>query len=298
MKLFHQQIYWYIMWLRPKQRIKNLVLFLPLLFEWLFSDVHKVWGLLLFFLLFSVLVGVTYHFNDYKDREIDKLHPIKSLRPLASGKLSIWYIVGISLFLLVAVILYLFVYYDWIVILVTVLYLVNTTIYSPWSKNKVIVDVFSIALWFVIRVFLSYLILWVDASLWLILMVFIWSLWFTFLKRYQEVRLWIYTREIIRSYNVDFLKQVVSIMTSLFLWMYLMYIKQFTSAWFVCITFFLLVLLVLKILYTILFNNNYSDGIEEIIINDKVVHISMIIFVFALIVEYKSLWFNKIHFLY
>ena len=60
----------------------------------------------------------------------------------------------------------------------------------------------------------------------------------------------------------------------------------------------LLVLVVLKILYTILFNNNYSDGIEEIIINDNVVHISIIIFLFALIVEYKSLWFNKIHFLY
>ena len=285
-----QQFYRYFIGLRPKQRIKNLVIFIPLLFEGGVLDSHLVMKSVGFFFLFSLFVWITYHFNDYKDKDNDRLHPVKSKRPLVSGKLDISFMLTVSLILCLGILLLLYFLYSPLVLVFTLFYLLNTLVYSLRAKNKVIIDVFFIAIWFVLRIFIAYLILGTDISLWLGLMVFVGSLWFTFLKRYKEVKLWLNTRAVMLSYNASFLQQVVSIMTGLFLMLYVMYTYQFTSPWFVCITFLLLTLCVLKILYSVFFDNNYTDGVEEMIVHDEVFVVALIVFLISLGAQYFIPW--------
>src|SRR3989344_5796523 len=74
---------------RPRQSLKNLSLFTGLIFSgWLFSPA-KFWTTVAAFVIFSLLTGSVYIFNDIVDLESDKKHPFKKKRPLASGRLSL-----------------------------------------------------------------------------------------------------------------------------------------------------------------------------------------------------------------
>ena len=73
---------------RPKQWIKNGALFAPLLFSQNLFTSTLFWKTIEAFILFCLLTGSVYVINDLKDRNEDRLHPVKKNRPLASGKLS------------------------------------------------------------------------------------------------------------------------------------------------------------------------------------------------------------------
>src|SRR5690349_22675990 len=74
--------------LRPGQWTKNLLVFAALIFgQKLFSPV-AVGQALAVFLMFCALSGAVYLINDVSDRDADRRHPLKSRRPIASGRLS------------------------------------------------------------------------------------------------------------------------------------------------------------------------------------------------------------------
>src|SRR6266571_4237836 len=74
--------------LRPQQWAKNLLVFAGLIFaQKLFTPL--VWPALAAFALFCALSGAVYLLNDVADRDKDRLHPTKRLRPVASGRLSV-----------------------------------------------------------------------------------------------------------------------------------------------------------------------------------------------------------------
>jgi 4-hydroxybenzoate polyprenyltransferase len=74
---------------RPRQWIKNLLVFVPLVSSASFGSRHAVGRTLLAALSFCVLSSAVYLLNDLMDREYDRAHPIKKLRPVASGALSV-----------------------------------------------------------------------------------------------------------------------------------------------------------------------------------------------------------------
>src|SRR5690348_10218741 len=74
--------------LRPEQWTKNLFVFAGLLFGGLLLDPHAVARAVAAFAIFCALSGVVYLLNDLVDREADQRHPLKRLRPIASGSLS------------------------------------------------------------------------------------------------------------------------------------------------------------------------------------------------------------------
>jgi 4-hydroxybenzoate polyprenyltransferase len=88
MKKYIKQLGYLLISLRPKQHIKNIILFVPLVFSSLLLNIDSVEKTSLIFILFSLFAGSTYIINDYKDREKDKNHAKKKNRPLASGKLN------------------------------------------------------------------------------------------------------------------------------------------------------------------------------------------------------------------
>ena len=74
--------------LRPRQWTKNLLVLAPLVFAHKLDDPATLGRALAAFVVFCILSGAVYLLNDLRDLEQDRLHPVKSKRPLASGRLS------------------------------------------------------------------------------------------------------------------------------------------------------------------------------------------------------------------
>ena len=79
----------YIKLMRPKHYIKNLLIFLPLIFSGLLLNINNFTKTLLGFLIFCLVASVIYIINDINDREKDRQHAVKKNRPIASGKVSV-----------------------------------------------------------------------------------------------------------------------------------------------------------------------------------------------------------------
>lgn len=183
------KIWYFINILRPKQWIKNLMIFFPPFLSgslFMFSC-FSVIGLLSFF-SFCCVSSSLYIINDLIDMERDALHPVKRLRPLPSGLISkkiagfisiILALLGfiISCFALKSLIMYL------------ILYGVVTITYSLWLKNLPVFDLFCISAGFLIRLKAGGDVFNVEISEWLFLSVFFLSLCLSSGKRLAEQNL-------------------------------------------------------------------------------------------------------------
>src|SRR4030088_2138524 len=83
--------------LRPAQWTKNLLVFAGLLFGRRLFDSASVVDAVSAFLVFCALSAVVYVVNDVADRDSDRLHPLKSRRPIASGALPVPVALGVAL---------------------------------------------------------------------------------------------------------------------------------------------------------------------------------------------------------
>jgi len=101
-------------------------------------------------LVFCALASSVYIINDLADVAGDRLHPKKKFRPIASGALSPPLALTIALLLIIGSLAAAF-YLDLAFALVAVTYLVLMICYTFWLRSIVILDVFTIALGFVLR---------------------------------------------------------------------------------------------------------------------------------------------------
>ncbi len=83
-----QALKYFLLSLRPKQWVKNVFIFAPMIFSLHMFQAGYIWRSLLAFALFSLVTGTTYVFNDVLDRGKDRLHPVKKNRPIACGRLK------------------------------------------------------------------------------------------------------------------------------------------------------------------------------------------------------------------
>jgi 4-hydroxybenzoate polyprenyltransferase len=201
---------------RPRQWIKNLLIFAPLLFAQQLTDPPRVMKSLLAFVLFCALSGVVYLLNDLVDRERDRQHPDKAKRPIASGRLPlpaarlslvILFLVATSASLMLSVPFG----------IVGLTYLLTNLFYSFWLKQIVIIDVMTISFGFVLRALGGAVAIDVEISPWLILCTILLSLFLASCKRRQELSLtenaWEH-RPALKEYSVGFLDQMISIVTA------------------------------------------------------------------------------------
>ncbi len=175
----------YIQLLRPHQWIKNLMLFFPpLLSGALFNPGMAVRGLLPF-LAFCCASSSMYVFNDLIDQKRDTLHPDKKNRPLPSGKVYRSTAMFICALLFVAAMLL-----SWQIsarfISFVLIYSVVTALYSLILKDLPIIDLFCIALGFVLRLYSGGEAFGVFISDWLFLTVFLLAIFLSVGKRYSE----------------------------------------------------------------------------------------------------------------
>lgn len=172
--------------MRPKQWVKNGFVLAPLVFSGLFLNVDAVSHALLAVLLFCVASSATYVINDIHDIEHDRLHPKKSrTRPLAAG------VVSVSAALILLVGLYVVLVWGWFVapkvVSVIVAYLVLNLAYTFVLKHQPVVDIFTIAIGFVLRVYAGAMALDVPVSSWMFITTLCLALYLAAVKRRQEL---------------------------------------------------------------------------------------------------------------
>jgi len=137
--------------IRVHHWLKNLLLFVPLLTAFAFFDAAKLATLVVAFFSMSLGASATYITNDLWDLDSDRRHPRKRNRPFASGVLSIASGVGVATILLI-VSFALALVVSPLFLLVLLLYLALTTLYSWYLKSRVLVDVIMLALLYTLRI--------------------------------------------------------------------------------------------------------------------------------------------------
>jgi decaprenyl-phosphate phosphoribosyltransferase len=172
--------------IRPKQWIKNGFVLAPLVFTGEFMREASLKQALVAALLFCVASSATYIVNDLKDIEGDRKHPTKALsRPLAAGSVSI------QAALLLLSLLYVLLIASWFVSpkVVNVIfgYLALNIAYTFVLKHKPVVDIFTIALGFVLRVLAGAVALSVPVSGWMFVTTLCLALYLAAVKRSQEL---------------------------------------------------------------------------------------------------------------
>ncbi|WP_373019794.1 decaprenyl-phosphate phosphoribosyltransferase [Thiomicrorhabdus sp.] len=175
-----------ILLMRPRQWIKNAFVLAPLIFAGQFLDLYAVGQSLLAFVLFSLASSATYVVNDLRDIEDDRKHPVKCLkRPLASGRvkppqayvlLAVLYAVLIGGFFI-----------EPAVMKVIVAYLLLNVAYSYVLKHQPVVDIFTIAIGFVLRVYAGAMAIGVPVSSWMFVTTLSLALFLAAIKRRQEL---------------------------------------------------------------------------------------------------------------
>jgi len=183
---FYAQILGLIKLMRPKQWIKNGFVLAPLVFSGAFLNVAAVRDAFLAMLLFCVASSATYIINDTHDIERDRRHPKKSkTRPLASG------IVSVPTALSLVGCLYAVLVWGWFaapkVLMVIAAYLVLNLAYTFVLKHQPVVDIFTIAIGFVLRVYAGAMALDVPVSSWMFITTLCLALYLAAVKRRQEL---------------------------------------------------------------------------------------------------------------
>jgi 4-hydroxybenzoate polyprenyltransferase len=206
--------------MRPRQWTKNSFVFAALVFDRQLTPSHlpQILRTTAGFIIFCLLSSVVYIINDIADIEADRMHPEKRNRPIASGKLPVstatWFAVGL-LVLIVPISFYMSTGFG---VVATAYFLVNFS-YSKWIKHVALLDVFSLASGFVLRVAAGVALIQVERfSPWLYVVTTLFALYLGFGKRRAELAMLAdganSTRRVLDGYTLPLLDQFITIVSA------------------------------------------------------------------------------------
>jgi decaprenyl-phosphate phosphoribosyltransferase len=258
--------------LRFRHYIKNVVVFMPAFFAGTITDDGALLDLLWVFVSFCLTASAVYIMNDVRDRDFDKLHARKSKRPIASGKVK----PKPALFLgaiLLAIGLGIAFWSSQTIGLLVLSYFVINILYTFFLKNVALVDLAFIAGGFILRVFSGGECSQVEVSSWLVIMLFLMSLFMGLAKRREDALLLeekdIETRLNAKSYDLRFVDAAMSVIASVIIVAYILYsvspeVELRTSSEYVYITSFLVVFGMLRYMHLAIAQKKGGSPIEAL----------------------------------
>ena len=211
--------------LRPQQWVKNAFVLTPLVFSGRFTDLRSVEQALAAFVAFCLVASGVYAGNDVVDRHADRAHPTKRHRPVAAGLIPVGGALAVALTCVgLALAIALAVHPALAAIIAT--YLGLNVLYTLWLKRVVLLDVFTIAAFFVLRLLAGATAIAVTPSIWLLLCGGLLALYLGFAKRRNELVMLEDAgshRRILQEYTVGLLDQLITIVTAATLMAYMLY---------------------------------------------------------------------------
>jgi prenyltransferase, ubiA family len=277
----------YMKLMRIKHYLKNVLIFLPLVFSGELLDIHNLTNCIVGFIIFSFTSSIVYIINDIKDIENDKKHPIKKKRPLPLGTVSKEEAIILALVLgVIAITLSIFVigYERIIAIMLLLLYLAINVAYSFGLKKKPIVDIVILVAGFLIRVLYGAVITDIELSNWLYLTVISGAFYMGLGKRRNEIlKQGDKSREVLKCYTKDFLDKNMYVCVALCIVFYSLWCVDPTTLlktgnnlliWTVP------VIMIILMKYSLdIEGDSYGDPVD-VIVNDKI--LLLIVLIYAL----------------
>ncbi len=217
----------YLKLLRPHQYIKNGFVWLPLFFAYKIYDLAAIRKTFYAFLAFCLTSSCVYIINDLRDIHEDRRHPVKKLRPIASGEISqkeavVLLLIGLSLAVCIGYFLL-----SGALIAVLGAYLTINLLYSGFLKRIPIIDVVCIAIGFVFRIFAGGSAADVPISHWIVIMTFLIALFLALAKRRDDLLLLAKGHKDIRKnldgYNSDFVSYSMVLSGAVIIVSYILY---------------------------------------------------------------------------
>jgi len=218
---------------RPQHWTKNAFVLAPLLFSG--RALERAWLLsaLAAFAAFCLLASGVYLLNDIADRVEDRAHPVKKNRPIAAGRISVTQAAVAGLGLIVAALAL-----SWAVspllLAATGTYFALNVAYTLKLKHVVILDVFCIAAFFVLRLLAGAAAVDVRPSVWLLLCGGLLALYLGFAKRRHELVLLgdqsAGHRSVLAHYSATYLDQMSVVLLSVTIVSYIMYTLESDTA--------------------------------------------------------------------
>ncbi|WP_240201669.1 decaprenyl-phosphate phosphoribosyltransferase [Pseudomonas sp. PDNC002] len=210
--------------MRPKQWVKNGFVFAPLVFSGEFLNSTAVSHAVLAVLLFCIASSATYIINDVHDIERDRLHPVKSKsRPLAAGVVSVPLAMALLLGLYALLVCGWFVFPK--VLAVILAYMLLNLAYTFVLKHQPVVDIFTIAIGFVLRVYAGAVALSVPISSWMFVTTLCLALYLAAVKRRQELsKSGAGARKVLEKYSISLVDRYAEISATGALLFYSMFV--------------------------------------------------------------------------
>lgn len=276
----------YIELIRVNNWVKNLFILLPLFFSGELFDSIKFLKIFYSIIGFSLVTSFIYIINDIFDMEFDKIHSEKKYRPIPAGKISITQslIIGAFSLSLGLIVLWTISFNSF---LLTIVYIFLNILYSVILKQLPIVDFIIVALGFVIRILIGGDIGNIALTQWMIVMVFLLSLFIAVTKRRDDVYEYELkkkiNRKVVLKYTVEYMDKIITIISSTLLVSYLLFItsesviSRYPSKY--LIVSFLFVLIAVFRYNQITYVENKSGSPIKIFFNDRFLQITLLLWV-------------------
>lgn len=269
--------------MRPHQYIKNFFVFAPLFFSGMLLNLEAVYNASLAFITFSIAASAIYILNDIKDVKEDRAHPTKKNRPIASDSISIlmaWILFLFFLFVALVSAFFISPYLTYVVLF----YIVLNIFYSLGLKHVPIVDINTIAVGFVLRIFAGSVVIGVVPSMWIILITFLLALFLALAKRRDDVLLssqGLQTRKNIDGYNLEFVNAAMMIMSSVVIVSYIFYtisseVQSRLQTDYLYLTVIFVIIGIMRYMQ-ITFVENNSGSPTKIVLRDRFLQITILL---------------------
>ena len=283
--------------MRPKQWVKNLVIFAALVFDRQLglTHMHAMLVTTAGFVIFCLLSSLVYIINDIADIEADRNHPDKCNRPIAAGKLPVS-VARVAVVCLIIIIFPLAYLLEPSFALVALVYFVLNLAYSKWIKHIPILDVFTIAMGFVLRVAAGVTLIHVTRfSPWLYIITTLAALYIGFGKRRAEMATLQSEanshRRVLNGYTIPLLDQFITIVSGTTIVAYSLYTfssTDFQESHAMMLTIPFVIYGIFRYLYLI--QVKHSGGApEEVLLSDHPLQITILLWVVLVLIIYYIL---------
>ncbi len=276
---------------RPKQILKNFVIFIPLIFtldQWSINELSSILAnSFLCFLALSSASIIGYQGNDLIDKKFDKKHPSKKLRPIANNEISNREIfIFITIFLILGIIFSLIV--NFYILILFFSYITLSFLYSYQLKNLIILDSISITIFYIIRMIAGAYSITLSISIWLYILTFLSTLFIILIKRISESKSGDFRNKNIVSFYKEISNSKVVTLLLINIFSYSIYSISEILSLERNITFGLTIIFfsmgIIRY-FAVTKNSTLGESPESIILSDKIIQFSVFLYVISVFIS-------------
>lgn len=195
--------------MRPKQWIKNLLVFAVPLAAGKFADAEVMVAAVMAFVVLTLAAAAVYLVNDVRDAEKDRLHPTKSARPIAAGKVSPRTALIVAAVFSVVAVAIPAILSEWGLLAIVAAYVVLQAGYQAGLRDVVLMDIVIVAAGFVLRAVAGGVASEVLVSNWFLMVTGAGALFVVSAKRFGElVTHGSSTRQSLDNYTESYLRTI------------------------------------------------------------------------------------------